>query len=142
MKKQYRNPLVQKILESTFMRKINEHIADYSNNYSESNFWEKLHRVATKVGKQLLSVVLSLYYVLVSGNVSVKHKTLIIGALGYFILPIDLLPDAIAGIGYADDLTALLTVYNAVKCNITPDISMQVENKLKEWRLMNRKSEE
>ncbi len=135
MKNQNRNPLVQQILASTFMRKINDHIADYSTHYTESKLWKKLHRIARKVGKQLLSVVLSLYYVLVSGHVSVKHKTLILGALGYFILPIDLLPDVLAGIGYADDLTALLTVYNVVKSNITPAISMQVENKLSEWNL-------
>ncbi len=110
-----------------------EHIADYGKHYSEDNLWSKLQKVAKKAGKPLVSVVLTLYYVLLSANVPVKYKTIIIGTLGYFILPIDLLPDVIAGLGYTDDLTALLAAHAAVKKNITPEIEQQVALKLKEW---------
>ncbi len=108
----------------------------FGKNYSEPKLWDKLRKVARQAGKRVVSLVLTLFYVLASGDVSVKHKSLIIGALGYFILPFDLLPDMLVGIGYADDLTALLTAYNAVKKNITPAITAQVESKLREWKML------
>ncbi len=112
-----------------------ENIADYGTHYSEDGLWQKLQKVAKKAGKPLISLVLTLYYVLISVDVPVKYKTMIIGALGYFILPIDLIPDVIAGLGYTDDLTALLAAHAAVKKNITPAIEQQVALKLKEWGL-------
>ncbi len=110
-----------------------ENIADFGKYYSEKSLWSKMQSVAKKAGKPLISVVLKLFYVLVSGDVPAKYKTLIIGSLGYFILPVDLLPDFIVGLGYTDDLTALLAVYGAVKKNVTPEIERQVALKLKEW---------
>ncbi len=119
--------------QSKKMQQTVEHIADYGKHYSEDNLWSKLQKVAKKAGKPIISLVLTLYYVLVSVDVPAKYKTLIIGALGYFILPIDLLPDMIVGLGYTDDLTALLAAHAAVKKNITPEIEQQVALKLKEW---------
>lgn len=43
----------------------------------------------------MLLPVFTLYYMLQDDKVSLQHKTYIVGALGYFILPIDLIPDGI-----------------------------------------------
>ncbi len=117
----------------TKMQYAVEHIDDFGKHYSENSLWSKLQKVAKKAGKPIVSLVLTLYYVLLSAEVPIKYKTMIIGALGYFILPIDLLPDMIVGLGYTDDLTALLAAHAAVKKNITPAIEQQVALKLKEW---------
>mgnify|MGYP003508487535 CR=1 FL=1 len=53
-------------------------------------------------------------------------KALIIGALGYLILPVDLIPDFIPVAGYADDLEALLAVVKMCKEHITPEIERKV----------------
>ncbi len=76
---------------------------------------------------------LLLYYVLKSPDVSIKDKAMIIGALGYFILPVDLIPDFIPVAGYADDMAALVACYNAVKDNVTPEIEQQAQEKLADW---------
>ena len=62
-----------------------------------------------------------------------RHKkTLIIGALGYFIFPLDLVPDFIPIAGFADDATALVAVIKMVFENITPAIKEKARNKSNE----------
>ena len=57
----------------------------------------------------------------------------IFGVLGYLILPMDLLPDFLPGIGFTDDLGALLTVYSLVKGHITPEVEKKAKAKLSDW---------
>ena len=54
---------------------------------------------------------------------------MIIGALGYLILPTDLIPDLLPAVGYADDLSALIAVFNRVKINITDEIKEKARQK-------------
>ena len=105
----------------------------YQKYYSESGFWKKLGKVAIVVGSRLIYCALLLYYVLKSPDVLIKDKAMIIGALGYFILPVDLIPDFIPVAGYADDMAALVACYNAVKDNVTPEIEQQAQEKLADW---------
>ena len=66
-------------------------------------------------------------------NTPAKYKAVIAGALGYFILPIDLIPDFIPIAGYTDDLAALVWgVYCVIK-SITPEVKAQAAAKLHEW---------
>ena len=53
-------------------------------------------------------------------------------ALGYLILPLDLIPDTIPVIGFTDDLTALTTAYEIVKSSITPEIEARAKAKADE----------
>ena len=79
------------------------------------------------MGSKLLYPALQLYYVLQSKDVPVKVKTLIIGALGYLILPADLVPDFIPALGFTDDLTALMVALRTVNKYITPDINARAK---------------
>ena len=56
---------------------------------------------------------------------------MIIGTLGYFILPVDLLPDAIVGVGYADDAAALTAAVTALASCITEDIQNESKEQLR-----------
>lgn len=107
--------------------------SSYRNNYSESRLWDKIGKVAHKAGVKVVYAVLLLFYVSTDKNVPVEDKAKIFGALGYFILPIDLIPDAIPVAGYTDDLAALFWALHAVWSNVTPDIKIKAKRKLKEW---------
>ena len=110
-----------------------EEIVRYSGHYEENAFWEKLKRFARKAGIKVTYAALLLYYVLKSPGTPTKDRAKIIGALGYFILPIDLIPDFIPIAGYTDDLAALVWgVYCVIK-SITPDVKAQAAAKLHEW---------
>ena len=104
----------------------------YEKEYSESNLWDKIAKVAKKAGREVVYNALLLFYALQSDKVSVKEKAMIIGALGYFILPIDLIPDAIIGLGFTDDLAVIVAVLKQLDC-IDANVKAQAENKMKEW---------
>lgn len=105
----------------------------YQDNYSDKGLWGKVSKVAQKAGVKVIYLALLFYYVLKDPMVSRKDKSLIYGALGYFILPVDLIPDAIPMVGFSDDLAALVAVYVAMKRSITPAIEAQAKVKLAKW---------
>ena len=60
-------------------------------------------------------------------------KLKVLGALGYFILPLDFIPDAILGLGFTDDLAALTWALFKIKKFNTPDIEARARERLREW---------
>ncbi len=101
--------------------------------FSDEKLWGKLKKFAKKAGSSVVYAVLLLYFTLQKPEVPVKAKTIIIGALGYFILPLDLIPDIAVGVGYTDDLGALGVALFQVAMYIDEDIKNKAKVKLREW---------
>ena len=106
---------------------------EYKSYFSDPKFWGKVRSVARKAGAKAIYVALVLYYTLSATTTSIKDKSIIYGALGYFILPVDLIPDAIPMVGFSDDLAALVAAFWAVHKNITPEVIDQARTKLAQW---------
>ena len=111
----------------------NQDLTKYEKNYSENGLWKKLSNVAKKAGLKTVYMVLLLYYVLKDPSTPKQYKAMIIGALGYFILPLDIIPDFIPVAGYTDDVAALAGALLAVAKCVSPEIKNQAKEKLKEW---------
>ena len=105
----------------------------YANKFSQSEFVEKISRIAKRAGAKLVYAALILYYTLQSDHVSKTDKAIIIGALGYMISPLDVIPDAIPIAGLTDDLAVLLYVLKKVWTDIDPAIVEQAKGKLSKW---------
>lgn len=105
----------------------------YSNKFTNGDFIEKISRIAKRAGAKLVYASLILYYTLQSDKVSVKDKAIIIGALGYLISPLDVIPDAIPIAGLGDDLAVLIYVLNKVWGDVSEDIKEKSKNKLSKW---------
>lgn len=105
----------------------------YANKFSQSEFVEKISRIAKRAGAKLVYAALILYYTLQSEHVSKTDKAIIIGALGYMISPLDVIPDAIPIAGLTDDLAVLLYVLKKVWTDIDPAIVEQAKSKLSKW---------
>jgi len=105
----------------------------YANKFSQSEFAEKIARIAKRAGAKLVYAALILYYTLQSDKVSKADKAIIIGALGYMISPLDVIPDAIPIAGLTDDLAVLLYVLKKVWTGIDPEIMEQAKSKLSRW---------
>ena len=103
--------------------------AEYQSEYSDSKFWNKIKELAKKAGSEVVYLALLLYYVLKSPDVPVEQKLIIIGALGYLICPLDLIPDFIPVAGYSDDAAALIAAVKMVHDSITPEIEEQARSK-------------
>ena len=108
-------------------------IEDFGSEYSELGLKDKLSRIARKAGIKVVYAVLVAFYAVQSDALSFRDKAKLYGALGYFILPVDLIPDTFIGMGYTDDLAALTYVLHTVSSNITPEVKMKAENKVREW---------
>ena len=105
----------------------------YANKFSQSEFVEKISRIAKRAGAKLVYAALILYYTLQSEHVSKTDKAIIIGALGYMISPLDVIPDAIPIAGLTDDLAVLLYVLKKVWTDIDLAIVEQAKSKLSKW---------
>lgn len=95
---------------------------------------EKLMPYAKKYGRVAAKPVLELYYVLREDSTSAKDKAVIALALGYLLLPSDILPLRKFGIfGLLDDTLSVSVVYKKMQKNITPAVSFKVEMTLDKW---------
>lgn len=108
-------------------------LVKYEGNYSEAAFWEKVKKIASKAGVKTIYYALVLYYTLTDPSTPTKYKAVIMGALGYFILPFDLLPDLLPFAGLADDWAALVAAVAYVASAITPAIKEKARAKVSSW---------
>jgi uncharacterized membrane protein YkvA (DUF1232 family) len=105
----------------------------YKDKFSESGFAEKISRVAKRAGAKIVYAALILYYTLESDKVSRKDKAIIIGALGYLISPLDVVPDAFPIVGLGDDLAVLIFVLKKVWGEVSEDVKAKAHSKLSKW---------
>lgn len=80
--------------------------------------WPKLTRHAARV--PFAGDVLAAWYCATDRATPVKVKATLFGALAYFILPIDVIPDVILGLGFTDDMAVLVTAVTLMHNHITP----------------------
>lgn len=104
----------------------------YSSKFTNGEFLDKISKIAKRAGAKLVYVSLILYYTLQSDKVSIKDKAIIVGALGYLISPLDVIPDAIPIVGLGDDLAVLLYVMNKIG-NVSEEIKEKAKEKLVKW---------
>ena len=105
----------------------------YRQHYSDASFLDKLKGYAKLAGMKVVYAALLLQYTMKSNEVSLKTKLIIMAGLGYFILPVDFIPDFAPLLGFADDLGVLMFILNQVSNNITPEIRRQAREKLHKW---------
>ena len=102
----------------------------YEDKYSEAGLWDKIRKNIAKIGVKVIYQALLLFYVAQSPNCPTKIKAGITGALGYLISPLDLIPDMLPGIGFADDAIAIATAVALAQIYITDEIRAQAKAKL------------
>jgi uncharacterized membrane protein YkvA (DUF1232 family) len=109
-----------------------KNIERYGVNYSENGLLHKLSRAVHWANAKIIYAALLLYYVLRNDAVTMADKSKIYGALGYFILPTDMVLDFIPMVGYTDDMAALMWAIHTLTKNLTPEIKAQARLKLGE----------
>lgn len=95
---------------------------DYTKHYSESDLFKKLKKVSGSLGSNLLYYILVLYFLIADKAIPVKVRLAFVAALGYFILPTDVVTDFLPVIGYTDDMALLTFVVGNATNYITPEI--------------------
>ena len=105
----------------------------YKDKFSKKKFIEKISRIAKRAGAKLVYAALILYYTLQSKSVSMKDKAIILGALGYLISPLDVIPDAMPIAGMTDDLAVLIYVLKKVWTDVSEEVKEKARKKLDTW---------
>lgn len=85
----------------------------------KQKFFPRLARVLARV--PLADELVAAYYAAFDRATPLKAKGILIGALAYFILPADAVPDIVLGLGFTDDMAVLLAAYNIVRNHVTDE---------------------
>lgn len=83
----------------------------------KQNFWPKLQQNLARI--PFAEEVVAAWYCASDVKTPLKVKGTLFAALAYFILPFDIIPDFILGLGFTDDLAVLVTAMTLVRSHIT-----------------------
>jgi len=89
--------------------------------------------VAASAGRKVLFSALVLFYCLKDADTPTWAKGVIIGALGYLILPSDLIPDIIPGAGYGDDWGAIVAALGTVAAYIKDEHKARAQTQVEKF---------
>lgn len=114
---------------------VNEELKDqkYTEAYSETKLFEKIIKFAKAAGIKIIYLAMLLFFTLQKPTTPIWAKSMIIGALGYFIFPVDFIPDFIPIVGYSDDMTALVSALVAVALYIDEETKQKAKAQLHVW---------
>jgi uncharacterized membrane protein YkvA (DUF1232 family) len=114
-------------------RNIGTILKAHETHYSEEGFWDKVVHSARRAGKKTLAPALKMYYSAQDPNTPLWAKTTIYGALGYFISPIDAIPDFTPFLGYTDDMGVLAGALALVAARINDKHRDKAKTTLTRW---------
>ena len=103
----------------------------YQTHYSDGKFRRKMTVIRRSAGCKVFKQALLLYVTLTEQAVPRWVKASIVGALGYLICPLDLVPDFLPG-GYLDDLAVMAMVMGRVCAYDTPNARERMQKLLPE----------
>lgn len=94
----------------------------------EQGFWAKVRRTLGRVG--FIEDAVSAYYCALDPQTPIRVKAILMGALAYFILPADVVPDVLGAFGFADDAAVLAAAYRQVAQHVIPGHRAQARRAL------------
>lgn len=103
---------------NSVLEKFRRRLGKYAQHYSDTKFWKKIWKFAKKAGKDVLTLALRLFYAAKDADTPPWARAAMIGALGYFIFPVDAIPDFTPVAGYTDDLSVLVKAIAVVAAHI------------------------
>ncbi len=112
---------------------MTEHSKIATEGYSDDSFWLKVKQFAKKAGREVIENALCLYYAAQRPDTPKWAKTIIFGALAYFITPFDAIPDLTPMVGFSDDLGALAAALAMVSIYIDDSVESQAAEKSAAW---------
>ncbi|MBZ0161530.1 MAG: DUF1232 domain-containing protein [Notoacmeibacter sp.] len=81
-------------------------------------FWQTVRKAVRQI--PMMEDVVAGYYCALDPRTPLRARGILLAALAYFVLPLDAVPDFLAGIGFTDDLAVLTAAIAAIRSNITP----------------------
>ncbi|WP_313576801.1 YkvA family protein [Brevundimonas sp.] len=95
-------------------------------------FWPKMRRTAARI--PFAGQAMAAWYAAQDPKTPLAAKGLILGALAYFVMPVDAIPDIFAGIGFTDDAAVIAAVLATLGAHLKPRHHDQAAQALKRLR--------
>ena len=95
-------------------------------------FWSKITRVAASI--PFAGDLLAAYYCTRDPETPLRVRAVLLAALAYFVVPTDMIPDFIGGLGFTDDATVLMTAIGMIASHLKPEHREQAERALNDLR--------
>jgi len=105
----------------------------FKNEFTNKSFWSKLKKNLSKLSNSSIETALTLYYAFRDDDTPAWAKSVIAGALGYFIFPLDAIPDILPILGYSDDIVVLTAAVTVIGFNIKDRHKQKAKATLKNW---------
>lgn len=99
---------------------------------SEHRIVRKIRSALNQVSEEAITHALMLYYTLRAPDTPLWCRTVIVGALAYFISIIDGIPDLTPFLGYTDDISVMAAAVATLATHITPEIKAKAKNKARQ----------
>ena len=106
---------------------VDAQLEKHEDYYSEQKFLSKSKSVGKSLGYKALSAATTLYAALKSNKMPKRDKLIILGALGYFIFPIDIIADFLPLVGLSDDAFIMIASLAKVYTSITDEMKDEGE---------------
>ncbi|MDH3194952.1 MAG: YkvA family protein [Hyphomicrobiales bacterium] len=84
-----------------------------------AKFWPTVKKALRTI--PFMDEVVAAYFAMLDPQTPARPRLILIGALAYFVLPFDLVPDIIFGVGFLDDASILAAAIASVRSSITDD---------------------
>ena len=81
------------------------------------NFWQKARRSLGRV--PFTEDAVAAFYCATDSATPMAIRATLFGALAYFVLPFDVIPDFLIGLGYTDDAAIMVAAFTAARMHIT-----------------------
>ena len=81
------------------------------------NFWEKTRRNFGRV--PFTEDAVAAFYCATDSATPLPIRATLFGALAYFVLPFDAVPDLLLGLGFTDDAAIMVAAFTAARMHIT-----------------------
>lgn len=101
--------------------------------FSDKKFWQKLTDYAKTAGQKTVYTALLLFYAFKRKETPRWAKGVVIGALGYFVSPIDGIPDLTPFLGYTDDLGVMMLGLVTISGYINDEVKNKSKETLNKW---------
>ncbi|MBP6563812.1 MAG: DUF1232 domain-containing protein [Neisseriaceae bacterium] len=105
----------------------------YEAHYEAGRFWRKVQKYAKVAGVGVLTPALKLYYAAQDSDTPKWARVAMLGALGYFISPLDGVPDIVPIVGYGDDLGVLLAALATTAAYIKEAHVLKAHALIEKW---------
>lgn len=107
-----------------------DNVVKYGKHYSNDGLFSKIVKHYKQAGRKLIELVITLYYSMFDSDTPAWAKTVILGALGYFILPVDIIPDFVPIVGFSDDIASITAAIAVVALYIKPEHKDKAKDKI------------